>query len=144
MILDLLTNGDPSHIAVSANGQDVSYAGLREQVDACAATLRQLGLGKGDRIAMSLPNGLEVLVSFLAASTVGTAAPLNPAYRVDEFKFYLEDTAAKALIVTTKDSDEARAAAEGTDILIIETDLDADGNVRFTSAGNVGPAQPAG
>src|SRR6266513_4057703 len=124
MILELLEKGDPSRIAISiaGGGPAVTYDQLRQQVEALAAQLNQFGLGRGDRIAMALPNGLETIASFLAASTVGTAAPLNPAYRLDEFKFYLEDTSARALIVPPKDSDEARAAA-GDEVLIIEADL---------------------
>jgi acyl-CoA synthetase (AMP-forming)/AMP-acid ligase II len=144
MILDLLENGRQTNIAVtvSGGGPVVTYGQLRRQVDALAAQLKQLGLGPGDRIASALPNGLETIVVFLAASTVGTAAPLNPAYRLDEFKFYLEDTGARALIVPPKDSDEARAAA-GDKVLIIEADLDAAGQVRFSAANNTGVAGPA-
>src|SRR5581483_6999591 len=110
----------------------------RQQVDALVAKLNQLGLGRGDRIAMALPNGLEMIAAFLAASTVGTAAPLNPAYRVDEFRFYLEDTGARALIVPPTGSDEARQAA-GDQTLIIEAELDGSGQVQFSSAGTAGP-----
>src|SRR5216684_3925467 len=128
MIQDLLRHGDPTHpaIAVSGNGPIVNYDQLRQQVDALAAQLNHFGLGRGDRIAMALPNGLEVIASFLAASTVGTAAPLNPAYTRDEFKFYLEDTSARALILPSNAADEARAAA-GDDMMIIEAGLDSDG-----------------
>jgi len=113
MILDLLENGDPSHLAISIAGgrPSVTYRQLRQQVDALVQTLNQLGLGRGDRIAMALPNGLEVIASFLAASIAGTAAPLNPAYTRDEFKFYLEDTGARALIVPPNNCEAARAAA---------------------------------
>src|SRR5437879_257933 len=119
MILDLLGHGDPTHaaIAVSGDAPVVSYEQLRHQVDVLAAQLNQFGFGRGDRIAMALPNGLEVIASFLAASTVCTAAPLNPAYTQDEFKFYLEDTSARALILPSNGADEARAAA-GDDVQI--------------------------
>ncbi|HVS83200.1 MAG TPA: acyl--CoA ligase [Pyrinomonadaceae bacterium] len=139
MILDLLRHGDPTHaaIAVSGNGPVVNYDQLRHQVDALAAQLNQFGLGRGDRIAMALPNGLEVIASFLAASTVGTAAPLNPAYTRDEFRFYLEDVGARALILPPKEGEEARAAA-GDDVLIIEADLNSDGRVQFSSERNAG------
>jgi acyl-CoA synthetase (AMP-forming)/AMP-acid ligase II len=139
MILDLLDNGSPSHvaIAVSGDGPVVTYDQLRQQVDSLAAQLNQLGLGRGDRIAMALPNGLEMIVSFLAASAVGAAAPLNPAYRLDEFKFYLEDTGARALILPPTGSDEAREAA-GDQTLIIEADIDGDGKVRFSSFATMG------
>ena len=139
MILDLLENGDAPGIAISiaGGGPAVTYDQLRQQVGALAAQLNEFGLGRGDRIAMALPNGLEVIASFLAASTVGTAAPLNPAYTRDEFKFYMEDTGARALILPKNSADEARAAA-GNDVLIIEVDLNSDGQVQFLSENNAG------
>src|SRR5260370_18424377 len=100
MLLDLLANGDQKHLAIVApDGPSVTYDQFRLQVDCLAAQLRQFGLGRGDRIAMALPNDLEVIASFLAAPPVGTAAPLNPAYTPHEFKFYLDYTRARALIV---------------------------------------------
>src|SRR6476660_7129072 len=111
MIRSLLDNGERQHPAVDTLNGAITYQELANQVDELAAYLSEIGLGKGDRIAMALPNGLEVIASFLAASTVGTAAPLNPAYTRDEFKFYLEDTSARALILPKDHSDEARAAA---------------------------------
>src|SRR6266550_8056678 len=110
MILDLMENGESLRIAISVTGTGltVTYDQLRQQIDALVNQLNQLGLGPGDRIAMALPNGLEVIACFMAASTVGTAAPLNPAYTRDEFKFYLEDTGARALIVPRKGGEEAR------------------------------------
>src|SRR5207249_7863757 len=138
MILDLLDNGSSTHTAISAaGGPPVTYAGLRAQVEALVTELNRLGLGRGDRIAMALPNGPEVIASFLAASSVGTAAPLNPAYTRDEFKFYLEYTGARALLVPPADSADARAAA-GDHVVIIEVDLDRQGRVRFSSEGHAG------
>jgi len=133
MLLDLLKNGDPSHAAIRCpEGPTLTYAELTTQVERLATELRGLGLGKGDRIAMALPNGLEVIAAFLAASAVGTAAPLNTAYTCDEFKFYLEDTSASALLVPPSGADEARAAA-GEDVLLIEVSVDSGGQVRFSA-----------
>ncbi|HEV8487459.1 MAG TPA: acyl--CoA ligase [Blastocatellia bacterium] len=144
MIFDLLDNGSPSRVsvAVSGRGPSVTYGQLRQQVQDLARDLRSLGLGRGDRIAMALPNGLELIASFLAASVVGTAAPLNPAYRVDEFKFYLEDTGARALILPPGGAEEARTAA-GENVLVIEADLDGEGLVHLSAAKTVGPLRPA-
>lgn len=135
MIRDLLEFADPSNIAIRTEAQSVTYADLRQQVDVLTGELSRLGLEKGDRIAIALPNGLEVIALFLAASSVGTAAPLNPAYTHDEFKFYLEDTGAKALIVPSTGVEEARAAA-GENLLMIETDIDEQGRVRLSSDRN--------
>src|SRR2546423_6920320 len=135
IIRSLLENGQSNHLAVNTLAGAITYQELTDQVDNLAAHLTNVGLGKGDRIAMALPNGLEVIASFLASSTVGTAAPLNPAYTRDEFKFYLEDTGARALILPRQNTEEARAAA-GDNVLIIEADLDIEGHVQFSSAHN--------
>jgi len=136
MILELLPDGRPSDIAVAVagGGPAITYDQLRRQVDALARRLNQLGINRGDRVSIALPNGLEMIVSFLAAATAGTAAPLNPAYKADEFRFYLQDTGARALIVPPDGAEQARAAA-GDETLIIEAEMTADGQVQFSSAG---------
>src|SRR5262245_11887395 len=139
MLLELLESGEASHAAIQIpGGPSLAYAELDAQVESLAAKLNEFGLGRGDRIAISLPNGLEMIAAFFAASSVGTAAPLNPAYRVDEFKFYLEDTDARALIVPSGGGGEARAAA-GEKTIIIEAAANGAGKVQFSSAGGAGP-----
>ena len=139
MIRELLEYGSPSQIAVAVagGGPAITYDQLRRQVDDLVVKLNGFGIGHGDRVAIALPNGLEMIVSFLAAAIAGTAAPLNPEYKLDEFRFYLEDTGARALIAPPKGADEARAAA-GDQVLIIEAEMDADGRVLLSSAGQAG------
>ena len=143
VIRSLLENGQPKHFAVSTSRGAITYQELAGQVDDLASQLTNIGLRKGDRIAIALPNGLEVIASFLAASTVGTAAPLNPSYTRDEFKFYLEDTGARALILPKDNSDEARAAATEGKILIIESSIDGSGRVRFAAEGKLNSSASA-
>ena len=78
-LLDVLHFAD-SHTAVIVPelGIRVSYDSLRQQVLAMADALAAAGIRRGDRVAIVLPNGLPAIVSFLAASIAGTAAPLNP------------------------------------------------------------------
>lgn len=142
MLLEVLQHG-LSHgdaVSVAGGGPQVTYGGLRRQVDSLASELLNLGLGAGDRIAIALPNGLEMIASFLAAATVGTAAPLNPAYKLEEFRFYLDDTGARALILPPNGGEEARAAA-GDRVLIVETHHDSDGEVLLSSNSRAGPAR---
>ena len=54
----------------------------------------------------------------------GTAAPLNPGYKEDEFRFYLEDTNAKVLLLPPDGADEARRAA-GDRVPILTVEMDA-------------------
>jgi acyl-CoA synthetase (AMP-forming)/AMP-acid ligase II len=142
MVEELLDRADPSRIALAVAGADisVSYGELRGQVDKLARQLAALGLGAGDRIALALPNGLEMIVSFLAAATAGTAAPLNPAYKLDEYRFYLEDTRARALIVPPVGAEAAREAA-GPHTLIIEASTGPGGEVQFVAGNGSGPSK---
>jgi hypothetical protein len=61
--------------------------------------LHAAGVGRGDRVAIVLPNGPEMAAAFVTVAQVATTCPLNPAYKEDEFAFYLEDLKAKAIIL---------------------------------------------
>ena len=106
----------------------ITYAELRRQIQAVADALAAAGVNRGDRIGLALPNGLANVVTFLAASVAGTAAPLNPAYKEDEFRFYLEDTNARVLLLPPDGLEEARRAA-GDRIPVIAVEMDAHGTV---------------
>src|SRR5207248_11331350 len=108
--------GDPAVIV--PGGPRLTYGQLREQVSLAADRLAQHGVGRGDRVAIVFPNGAEAIVLFLAAAAVGTAAPLNPAYKEDEFRFYFEDLGARALILPPGEAEAARRArAAGTTLI---------------------------
>jgi len=114
-------------------------------VAAAADVFASAGIGNAARVAMALPNGLETIVCFLGASVAGTAAPLNPAYRHDEFVFFLEDTDAKLLVLPPAGADEARRAAAERGVPILAADVDPEGTVRFFPASTgrtAGPPQP--
>src|SRR5687767_10196067 len=128
-LLGLLHAIPADQTAVIAPEQNIrlNYGALRRQVQSVAEALAASGVSRGDRVGIALPNGLPNIVSFLAASLAGTAAPLNPGYKEDEFRFYLEDTNAKVLLLPPEGLDEARAAAGNVPILTVE--MDAAGNV---------------
>jgi acyl-CoA synthetase (AMP-forming)/AMP-acid ligase II len=109
----------------------VSYGALRTQVATVAEQLAAAGIGPGDRVGIALPNGLPMIVSFLAASLAGTAAPLNPAYKEDEFRFYLDDTSARVLILPPEGIDEARRAAIDR-VPVFSIDMDSSGTVSLS------------
>ena len=95
---DLLSPEYRGPALIDVNGTVLDHPTLRSEVDRLAGELRSAGLGPGDRIAIVLPNGPEMVLVLLAAMAVGCAAPLNPKYREDEFRFYLDDLDAAALL----------------------------------------------
>ena len=130
MTLPALLDASPADrtaIVLPDQNLRISYGELRRQVQDLAEALAAFGIGRGDRVGMALPNGLPTIVSFLAASVAGTAAPLNPGYKEEEFRFYLEDTNAKVLLLPPDGLDEARRAAGAVPILTVE--MDAAGKV---------------
>ena len=122
----LLARGGRDDIAIAAPEREpLTYGGLRDQVGRTGDALGQAGIGRGDRVAIVLPNGPEMAAAFLATAAHATAAPLNPAYRVDEFAFYLEDLRAKALILQTGTESAAIEAAKRVGVPIIGLTPDA-------------------
>jgi oxalate---CoA ligase len=138
-LLGLLTAPD-DRIALIApeQGIRITYGGLRKQVQDVASALAAAGVKRGDRIGMALPNGVPNIVTFLAASIAGTAAPLNPAYKEEEFKFYLEDTNAKVLLLPPEGIDDARRAA-GSTVPVLKVDMDANGVVSLAGLSALAP-----
>ncbi len=120
-IIELIARGRDEAAAIGAvDRPPLSYGGLRRQVAATIAALNRAGIGRGDPVAIVLPNGPEMATAFIGIAAGATAAPLNPAYRADEFDFYLTDLGAKALIVQAGAETPARAVAERHGIRILE------------------------
>ena len=97
---DLLASGADDAPAISAPARaPLTFGALRALIAETLAKLNALGIGRNDRVAIVLPNGPEMATCFMACASGVASAPLNPAYRADEFEFYLSDLNAKALIV---------------------------------------------
>lgn len=130
-LASLLSRGRVDEPAlVIPNGPTISYGRLRELVEEATLGLRRSGIGPGDRIAMAFENGPEAIILFLAAASVATACPLNPAYTETEFRYYLNDIGAAFLLVPPNDAKEARNALPpgGT---LIEAEIGTDGRLRL-------------
>jgi len=129
-LLDVLHFAD-SHtaIVIPEIGVRVTYDSLRQQVLAMAGALTSIGVGRDDAVAIALPNGLPAIVSFLAASFVGKAAPLNPAYPYEEFLFFLRDTSARVLLCPPVGEEFARSAAADCKIPVYSVEMSEQGSV---------------
>jgi acyl-CoA synthetase (AMP-forming)/AMP-acid ligase II len=118
---ELLQNGADSSPALGApETAPLSFKDLRALAADTVATLNHMGIGRNDRVAIVLPNGPEMAAAFLCVAAGATTAPLNPAYRQEEFEFYIADLKSKAVIVQTGDDTPARAAAAKLGVPLIE------------------------
>ena len=117
----LLQAGGDDTVAFSAPDRpDMTYGGLRRQVEATVGGLNARGIGRGDRVAIVLPNGPEMASAFISIAAGATTAPLNPAYRQPEFEFYLSDLQAKAVVLAEGDDSPARAAAATLGVPVLD------------------------
>ncbi len=133
-LLSLLEVGRATVPAVVVpDGPELSYRSLRHHVGRVADALASLGVGRGDRVAIVLGNGPEAVVAILGAAAAAAAAPLNPAYTEDEFRFYLQDVSARALIVPRGGGEAVRRAWPPASPLV-EIAIEAGGKLRIETS----------
>ena len=128
IVRELLSVGADSAPAIGAPERaTLDYAGLRALADATVARLNELGVGRNDRVAIVLPNSPEMAAAFVTIACGATTAPLNPAYRHEEFDFYLNDLNAKALVVERGSESPALAVAAERNIPVLTLVADETG-----------------
>jgi acyl-CoA synthetase (AMP-forming)/AMP-acid ligase II len=77
----------------------MDYTQLNALANKCAGVLRSLGVGKGDRVALLMPNSVEFCCLFYGAAKIGAVAvPLNTRLAAPELEFILSDSGSKVLI----------------------------------------------
>lgn len=115
------TERTPEVVALTAPGRlPLTYAGLFSQFETVRASLKAYGLGRNDRVVMVLDNGPETASAFLAITSCATAVPLNPAYRADEFRFYLSRINARAIVVSADNASGVKEWSHGLGLPVME------------------------
>jgi len=127
-ISEVLQRGADDAVAICAPDgiKGLRYRDLRALVERTVAELNSFGIGRGDRVAMVLPNGPEAATAFVAIAAGAITAPLSPMYRPEEYEFYLTDLRAKVLVVEAGTDSPARPVAQKLGIPIVELQLQRD------------------
>jgi long-chain acyl-CoA synthetase len=138
----------PAKTAIVFRDRRISYEELARLVGALAAGLRGLGVSKGDRVALFMPNCPEYVVAWYACARIGAVATLvNPALREDEVAYQLADSGARVAISGAAQTEVATAAARkvGTETLVALGERAPAGALRFDRllADHAGAAAPA-
>lgn len=106
----------------------LSHRELRRHVLGFQRKLAAIGITHSDAVAIALPNSLECVIAFLAISLQrAVCAPLNPAYRQQEFEFYLNDLNAAVVLVSKgaiAENGEVIKAARASNTAIAEISWD--------------------
>ncbi|MDD4242197.1 MAG: long-chain fatty acid--CoA ligase [Smithellaceae bacterium] len=98
-LLHLAASQYPFKAATDFYGSEMSFTQLRTQTLRMANALVRLGVKKGDRVGLALPNCPQYLIAYYAILSAGAiVVNMNPLYTHDELKFMLDNTNVRVLI----------------------------------------------
>ncbi len=126
--------GRTAILDVGADGvaEEIGYGALRERSNRLANVLAARGLGRGDRVAILLPQSPAVAVSHIAIYKLGAVAlPLAMLFGVDAIAYRLKDSGARALITNALGLAKLAHDARSTLDLVLSIDGAADGAEDF-------------
>jgi long-chain acyl-CoA synthetase len=110
MTIDYLPWNRPAALAdrvcMRDTNVELSYAKVACRVDAVAGQFAAAGVGRGDVVAVMLPNRVELLLGLMAAWRLGAVAtPVNPVFTANEAGYQIADSGAKLLLATDSSAD---------------------------------------
>lgn len=89
----------PQHIAHQFCGRKTTYQAFLHRIDAAARGLLSLGIQKGDKVTICMPNLPQALECFYALNRIGAVAVMiHPLSTATEIRFYLENSGSKAIL----------------------------------------------
>src|SRR5256712_10259523 len=99
-LLDSAVSHYPGQTAIIYYGTKLSYAQLSSLANRFAAALQKLGIHKGDRVAIALPNIPQYPIAFYGALRAGAVVvPTNPLYTEREMQHQMADSGARVLVM---------------------------------------------
>ena len=119
----------------------MTYGGLRDLSANVTKALHSFGVGRGDRVAIVLPNGPEMATAFVTIAQTAITAPLNPTYRQEEYEFYLVDLKAKVIVVVDEYEGPSVIAAEKLGVPVLRLSFnnsDPAGCYILSASGKIG------
>jgi fatty-acyl-CoA synthase len=98
-VLEERTREHADRVFLVFGDRRLTYGQLDARASAIAAALHELGIGRGDRIAVDLPNWPEFVISMFAVAKLGAIiVPLNPRYTVPELQYMLRHSESSVVV----------------------------------------------
>ncbi|MCI0784811.1 MAG: ATP-dependent acyl-CoA ligase [Chloroflexi bacterium] len=111
--LDQAVRREPHKVFVEMSGHELTYSEFRQAARETAELFHSMGVGKGDRVCLLLPNCVEFLYCWFGLSLLGAiSVPINTAYKRDETAYILNDAEACALVAHETLAEVAQEAAD--------------------------------
>ena len=116
-MLDLAASRYKDSPATDFYGAELSYRELRAEVNRLAVALTKLGIEKGDRVGLMLPNCPQIFIAYYAILRIGAiVVNVNPLYTERELEHQLNDSGAESMFCLDMHVDTVRNVKEATPI----------------------------
>ncbi len=110
----------PDYVAFDFMGRSTTYRKLVEQVEACAKSLKTLGVRAGDRITIAMPNCPQAIFMFYAVNLVGGISNMiHPLSAEKEIEFYLNESESYSVITLDQFYNKFEAVRQDTKVVNI-------------------------
>ncbi len=122
---------NPAKVAINFEGVSYTYSQIDEEIRKCAVFLKNVGVKKGDRVAIQLPKCMEFVFLHLATQSIGAITlPLNVGYPAPEIEYFLKDSES-SLFVSYSSGYEAikEVLSSIKKIRVVLVDSDSPGNM---------------
>jgi acyl-CoA synthetase (AMP-forming)/AMP-acid ligase II len=127
IVKNIFAYQEDNNIALtSETNPPLLYKDLKALTNRISRQLSGNNISNKERVAIILPNGPYMASSFLAISSYMSAAPLNPNYKADEYKFYLNDLKPKMVLVEPNSSNSVVEVAKKLKIPVCEIKIKED------------------
>lgn len=135
---------NPHKVFLQIVGQQITYAQFHARVRQAAGMFRDLGINRGDRVCLFLPNVPEFHYCWFGLSLIGAiSVPVNVAYRRDESAYIFDNAEAKAVVAHTTLLPVAHAAADisptVTHRIVVRTSPSSEGTETPPPSAETGP-----
>jgi long-chain acyl-CoA synthetase len=119
-VFDEATARAPERPAVAFYGRSITYRELRDAADRLACALADLGVRKGDRVALYLLNSPQFIIAYFAALKCGaTVTPISPVYTSHEVRYQLEDSGARVVVCQDILHDKVARSGAALDAVVV-------------------------
>lgn len=118
--LDIAASRAPNRAAVLTDEGSITYARLSDVSRSLAGRFHKIGVRRGDRVSILLPNGIQAVAGLMAASRLGAIfSVFDPAIKLYHLKYMLEDSS-PSLIFTTRQRRDSDRLGDYTAVAIVE------------------------
>ncbi|TMH59343.1 MAG: AMP-dependent synthetase [Betaproteobacteria bacterium] len=137
---------DPDALALLAPGRPaLTFGALLREVERIGLSLAAAGLGRGNRVAVALPNGPELAMAVLAVSDCTTCVPVNPALDEAACALLLKTCRVDALLIPDRSDSTAEQIARALGLLtfrVVSRDDEPAGTMQLVTDARLNPRLP--